>query len=471
MHSRAVLALDAAGVGEFEWDLLRDELSISPRLASMTGLPAGTSPARKGQAFYDLIDAADAARLRDDVADTLAPRGPSEIRFRLTRADGKGEVWLTGAVVAVRSDGGELETVAGVLRDITAEKDEAEQREGLVAELDHRVKNVLASVQSMAAQSARRTGSLEGFLKTFLGRLEAMASAHTLLTATRWRGAEVGQIAAAELGGLAQGQARWSGPDIVLNPRATHALTLALHELAANAVKFGALSTEQGRVDLVWRATPQGAVELVWSEQQGPVVSPPVRRGFGRTLLERVTGRELGGEAVMDFRPEGLRVVLTAGAAALAEVRAGEPAAAEPAPLPDPPVRGASRGGPDAPDIRGVRVLIVEDAVLLALELESGLTEAGARVVGTAADLDEAAAMLGLDFDAAVLDANLNGRSVTPIAEALAGRGVPFIFATGYGEAGAAPAGFGAPVVRKPYNIHQIAVALTEALARRPAAV
>jgi CheY-like chemotaxis protein len=111
-----------------------------------------------------------------------------------------------------------------------------------------------------------------------------------------------------------------------------------------------------------------------------------------------------------------------------------------------------------------VRVLIVEDAVLLALELESGLTESGVRVVGSAADLDEAIRMLDLAFDVAVLDANLNGRSVTPVADALTRRGIPFIFATGYGEAGAAPAGFNVPVVRKPYNIHQIATALAEAL-------
>jgi PAS domain S-box-containing protein len=469
MVRRAAMALEAAGVGEFEWDLVGDELTISPRMAAITGLAEGTAPGRRGQALYDHVHPADLAALRESVSGRLVRSGRSELRFRLIRPDGGPEVWLSGAAVASKTESGELETVVGVVRDITAEKGEADQREGLVAELDHRVKNVLASVHSMAAQSARRTASLEVFLKTFFGRLEAMASAHTLLTATRWRGAEIGQIAAAELGGLALGQARWSGPEIVLNPRATHALTLALHELAANAVKFGALSIDQGRVDVAWRETPAGGVELVWIEQNGPGVAPPVRRGFGRTLLERVTGRELGGAAVLDFRPGGLRAVLTAGPAAMAGARAAEPPIIPMAspPLPDPSAAGTSRGGPEAPDIRGVRVLIVEDAVLLALELESGLTEAGARVVGTAADLDEAAAMLGLTFDAAVLDANLNGRSVTPVAEALAARAIPFIFATGYGDAGAAPAGFDAPVVRKPYNIHQIAVGLTEALARR----
>ena len=115
--------------------------------------------------------------------------------------------------------------------------------------------------------------------------------------------------------------------------------------------------------------------------------------------------------------------------------------------------------------LKGARVLIVEDAVLLALELETGLSEAGAKVVGPAYELEEAMALLDQPIDAAVLDANLNGRSVTPVAEALLRRGVPFVFATGYGERGA-PGGFDAPIVRKPYNVHQIARALASVTGR-----
>jgi two-component sensor histidine kinase len=327
------------------------------------------------------------------------------------------------------------------------------------------VKNVLASVQSLAAQSARKTTSLDAFLKTFAGRLEAMASAHTLLTATRWRGADIGNIAAAELGGLAPGQARWSGPDIVLNPRATNALTLALHELATNAVKFGALSAENGRVEVVWVRLAGGGFELAWTERGGPSVAPPTRRGFGSTLLERVTGRELGGEARMEFAPQGMRVTITADATALARAdRAPEPEAVKAA---EPQTKdGASSGLFPADAVRGRRILIVEDAVLLALELEAGLTEAGAKVVGVAADVEEALRLAETPFDVAVLDANLNGVPVTPVAEALRRMSRPFIFATGYGDAAPAPEGFDAPVVRKPYNVAQIAAAVAEALER-----
>ena len=110
-----------------------------------------------------------------------------------------------------------------------------------------------------------------------------------------------------------------------------------------------------------------------------------------------------------------------------------------------------------------MKILIVEDAVLLALELEAGLQEAGAIIAGSAAEVEEAMAMLDQDLDAAVLDANLNGKSVVPVAEALRLKGVPFVFATGYGEKGA-PEGFDVPIVRKPYNVHQIVRALVEAI-------
>jgi two-component sensor histidine kinase/CheY-like chemotaxis protein len=353
------------------------------------------------------------------------------------------------------------------VEEVTRRRDEAE-RETLVAELDHRVKNVLAAVQSLAAQSARKASSLEGFLKTFAGRLKSMASAHQLLTATRWRGAGMQNIAAAELGGLAPGQTRWQGPDLLLTPRAANAMSLALHELATNAVKFGALSTEFGRVEVVWQGTSEGGLELLWTEAGGPPVAPPTRRGFGATLLDKVTGRELGGEARVEHRREGVRATLVAGASALACQPAASPAT--PARVAEAPsLTGASAGAPyldPAGRIKGLRVLIVEDALLLALELEAGLSEAGAKVAGSAADVEEGLRMAELPLDAAVLDANLNGESVLPVAQALAARGVPFVFATGYGDSKFAPQGFDAPLIKKPYDVTQVAAALAEITGR-----
>jgi PAS domain S-box-containing protein len=469
-QQRAALALAASGMGEFEWDIARGLMIIGPRMAEITGMAAGVAPANGGRALYAAVHPDDIGALREAMREELWAGDRFEKRFRIVRPDDGRVRWVVCSAMAIPGGGAPRQRVIGVVQDVTEQKGEEDGREALVAELDHRVKNVLASVQSMALQSARKTVSLEVFLKTFAGRLEAMASAHTLLTATRWRGAEIANIAAAELGGLAPGQAHWRGPDVVLNPRATNALTLALHELATNAVKYGALSSEAGHVDVTWRALATGGFELDWQERDGPSVSPPQRRGFGSTLLDRVTGRELGGSAVIEFRPDGVRAVIIADASALARGASATEApvvAAPAAPLRSEPVApGASAGATPSEDIRGVKILIVEDAVLLALELESGLIEAGAQVVGLAATLAEAQSMLSLDFQVAVLDANLNGQSVLPVAHALSARGTPFIFATGYGDAGPAPEGFDAPVVRKPYNVHQIAAALVEALKR-----
>ena len=466
--SRAVLALTAAEMGEFEWDLKRDVVLISERMAAITGLPAGEMPALGGQASLEYVHPDDVAAFRDLVIDSLGGEERYDVRYRIVRPDTGQVLWMYSAAVFIRDSTGVIERVIGVVRDISARKAEEDEREALVAELDHRVKNVLASVQSLAAQSARRTVSLDAFLKTFGGRLDAMASAHTLLTTARWRGADIGHIAAAELGGLAMGQARWAGPEIVLNPRATNALTLALHELGSNAIKYGALSTEAGRVEVQWCSESDGGFTLTWTELNGPCVTDPAHRGFGHTLLQQVTCRELGGPMTIEFLPGGLRATFRAAESALADHPANPP---DQAPHPrtlalEENAGGASVGETRPDDIRGVRVLIVEDAVLLALELEAGLEEAGAVVVGAAADLEEAQRMLGLPFDVAVLDANLNGLSVIPVARALAARGTPFIFATGYDEAGVAPEGFTAPVVRKPYNVRQIAAAMTIALGR-----
>jgi PAS domain S-box-containing protein len=456
-QERLDLALEAAGLGQFEWDLLRDVLVVSGPLATLTGLAVGEIPAAAGRAWDAFVHADDRGFLARARQAGLASGGPFRIDVRHIRPDDGRTLWLRVAG-AVRSDaGGRPVALVGVVTDVTVHKTEEDQRQHLFAELDHRVKNVLAGVQALAYQTAKRTTSLDAFLENFTGRLKALGSANELLTAARWRGAAVDHIVAAELGALAPGQTSWDGPELFLTPRATNALSLALHELAANAVKFGALSVDTGNVEVRWKRLAAGGFEVAWIESGGPTVAQPARRGFGSTLLGQVTGRELNGEAVVEYRPSGVRARLTAGAAAMA-------------PRPESVLEVAPRvietvvaaRGPRS--LKGSRVLIVEDAVLLALELETGLAEAGAVVVGPAYELEEALALLERPIDAAVLDANLNGRSVAPVAEALFARRVPFVFATGYGETGGAPGGFDAPVIRKPYDVTQVAAAVADLL-------
>jgi two-component sensor histidine kinase/PAS domain-containing protein len=453
---RLDLAIAAASLGEFEWDIKRDVFKISPRLAKISDIEPGERPAEGGDALYPYIHADDRGWVRESITEQLNDTGRYDVEYRRPSPDGR-EIWNHGAGVALRGPDGEPAYLIGVVQDITERKAEEEQRENLVAELDHRIKNLLAVVQSVAAQSARKSHSLDVFLKTFAARLKSMSSAHDLLSAARWRGATLARIAAAELGGLAPNQTRWDGPELFLTPRAAAALSLALHELAVNAVRYGSLSTENGKVEVVWRRTPEGGFALEWLETGGPPATAPTNKGFGATVIEDVAGRELGGSAKINYRSSGVTAMIQGGAESLADAPPIEPVVAAPERIVETVIAADETIRSGA--IAGLKVLIVEDSLLLALELEAGLEDAGVEVVGCAAELSEALSMVELDFDVAVLDADLNGQSVAPVAEILRTMGRPFVFATGYADK-AAPMGFDAPIVRKPYNVHQIARAV-----------
>jgi PAS domain S-box-containing protein len=461
-HARRLeIAVEAAGMAEFEWDIETDQVVIEPRLASLTGLVAGAMPGAVRTALAGWIDPLDREPFARALEAAAAGHGDLDVELRWIRPDDGRTVWLAVRAVCLRIGDPPTPRLVGVIQDITERKSEEQRRDALSAELDHRVKNMLASVQAVAHHSARKTTSMDAFLKAFTGRLKAMASAHDLLSATRWGGAYLRDVVGAEMGGLAPDQVVVSGPPLYLTPRAAGAVALALHELAAAALRQGALSTEQGRIDIHWRARPTGGFELDWIESGGPPTAP-LQDGFATALLGDITGRELEGRVVVDYPPSGVRARLEAGSAALggAPEAPVAPSVLMQAPMPPPPPP-AAQGPERAEQVAGLRVLIVEDSLLLALELEQGLTELGAIIVGNAAEVDEAMALVDADFDVAVLDANLNGASVVPVARALLERGRPFIFATGYADT-AAPAGFDAPIVRKPYNVGQIARALAQ---------
>lgn len=455
---RLDLAFEAGGLAEFEWEIGADRLLINRRMAALTGLSCG--PVEK--ALTTILDGPvapeDRERFSKAVRAALSGRVDLSIELRWIRPDTGETVWLSAQAARLDDGHPRVRKLVGILQDITTRKEEERRREDLAAELDHRVKNMLAAVQSVANQSARKTTSLDAFLKSFSGRLRAMASAHELLTATRWGGAYLRDVAAAELGSLAADQASARGPDIYLTPRAAGAVALALHELSAASLRDGAMSSEGGRVEVVWSQSADGGFTLDWGETGAPPATPGARDGVAATTLGEVAARELGGRVLIERSAGGVRARLEASAAACAP-RPEPDRARTSSPVQPPPEARLIEHVPG--DVDGLRVLIVEDSLLLALELEQGLSELGASVVGTAAEVGEAMRMISQPFDAAVLDANLNGESVMPVAQALRQMGRPFIFATGYADK-AAPAGFDAPIVRKPYNIGQIARALAQ---------
>ena len=262
---RLELALQAAGLGEYEWDLERDVFVVSDRMAAITGLQAGERPAEGGRVLDALVHPDDLPRLIERRNQDLAKGDTFEAEFRHIRPQDGRTVWIRTAGILVRGPDGAAVRVTGIVEDITAQKLEQERRDALMAELDHRVKNVLATVQALAYQTAKQTTSLDAFLLNFAGRLKAMASANELLAAARWRGAAIDHLAAAELSAIAPGRTSWEGPELFLTARAANALALALHELAANALKFGALSVDTGRVDVRWIRAADGGFELEWT--------------------------------------------------------------------------------------------------------------------------------------------------------------------------------------------------------------
>ncbi|MBR0953315.1 sensor histidine kinase [Bradyrhizobium canariense] len=184
--------------------------------------------------------------------------------------------------------------------------------------LNHRVKNSLATVQSIVDQTLRRATDLESARQTINARIVALAGAHDLLTVRAWMGADVADLVARALAPFATGQMVVDGPSVDVSPTQALALSLALHELATNAAKYGALSGPEGRVELRWSVQNDG-VNLTWRESGGPRVIPPTRRGFGTRLIERAS-LEMNGEIGLEFAPDGVRCSITA---ALAAIQAG----------------------------------------------------------------------------------------------------------------------------------------------------
>lgn len=391
-------------------------------------------------------------------------------RFKATGVTDR-RMGALGAISGVRASGEEFPVeasisqtaVAGellatvILRDITERRANEEARLLLVREVDHRAKNALAVVQALV--SLTRAPTKEAVVVAVRGRVAALARAHTLLSRNRWEGADLARVITDETEAYQRpGQVRIDGPALSLAPDAVQPISLLVHELATNAVKYGALSVEQGRVKVAWRTTPDQDLELTWVETDGPAVVAPIGKGFGSTLVSEVTTRQLGGRMDVDWNAEGmaLRVLLPPRnyRAALAPVR--------------PSAGGSDPAGSAGSENSSGLILIVEDEVLVAMELTDGLQQVGWEVLGPAASADEALTLLARSRqpDAAILDINLAGKLVFPLAELLRARRVPFIFCTGYEEVGDDERYRDTPVVRKPVNLSMLGSELRKVMAQ-----
>jgi PAS domain S-box-containing protein len=241
--------------------------------------------------------------------------GQEPVEYRIVR-DGT-QRWVRDKAFLLPAEASHGPRVAGLARDVTEAKRAEQQRELLIGELNHRVKNTLALVQALAAHTRHAAISPTDFEQAFTSRLHALGHAHDLLTQTHWKGTTLHQVIETALApfsvyGSSQARVEVEGPQVWLNSNTAVTLTLAFHELATNAAKYGALSANQGRVKIFWEAQPTGApkeILLQWRESGGPVVEAPSRKGFGTMLIEKVLAYEAEGEAKLDFLPTGVAFV------------------------------------------------------------------------------------------------------------------------------------------------------------------
>jgi PAS domain S-box-containing protein len=240
---------------------------------------------------------------------------PFEMTFPLKGADGIFRPFLT-RVVPIRDAGGRVTRWFGVNIEVSAQQRHEQQQQLLINELNHRVKNTLATVQSIAAQTLRGGGDPGEVFENFEARLLNLSEAHNLLTRRNWEGASVGELverAAAPFRSPGRTAVEVHGPSVWLKSESALGLSMALHELVTNAQRHGALSTPAGRVEIRWTCDPQtGGFHLHWTERDGPAIQPPSRRGFGLRLIDRALAGEIRATSQLDFRPEGLVCTINA---------------------------------------------------------------------------------------------------------------------------------------------------------------
>ncbi|MDV3250322.1 PAS domain-containing protein [Devosia sp. BK] len=229
-------------------------------------------------------------------------------RLMLVRDEGKApeETFLDFSYHPIRDPSGEITGVFVQGTDRTESVRAARRQRLLIDELNHRVNNTLATVQSIAAQTLRSTADTIKAREAFQARIQALSKAHSMLSDRSWHDTEIGRLVCQELSAYEGAQVRYAGPELVVNSKCTIALALLLHELATNAAKHGALSVPDGVVAVSWREDPEKNLVLEWSENGGPAVSAPSRRGFGSRLLDTVVTGELGGQLDVRYEPKGI---------------------------------------------------------------------------------------------------------------------------------------------------------------------
>ncbi len=339
----------------------------------------------------------------------------------------------------------------------------SDRQELLIAELNHRVRNILALIRSLVTKTGAAASDVATYVESLSGRVQALARAHDRVTLQNWSPAPLAGLfddeIAAHIGAL--DRFTLTGPNVQLQPQAISTMALVVHELVTNSCKYGALSST-GRVEVATEAVSGEGVYIRWKEIGGPAVVAPTRRGFGSVILERTVPFDLQGTAKLRFLLEGL----------VAEFFIPHHHVFIGPDISPPQIRAQAsdastyvREAADQP-LRDANVLLVEDNMLIALEAEDMLRLLGAAEVAVASTLAEADRLLTeQSFQFAMLDINVGRGTSFDLAERLKSVGIPFIFASGYGEALVLERGSGDEIViQKPYERDRLARAVGQVL-------
>ena len=363
---------------------------------------------------------------------------------RISRASAERQIrWCISNAAATKDATGRVASVSGVTVDITDRKNAEEQQALLAREVDHRAKNAMAIVQSIVKLT--RANSVSEYSKIIEGRIKALSRAHALLSDARWQGAELTELARDELAPYFSNSADRivvGGPNLFLDPTTAQTLALALHELATNCAKYGALSQSTGRIELSWK-TQADDIVIHWRETGGPPPSQPRTIGFGMKIITLSIERQLGGTASFEWQQEGL----------FCSLRVPRNRSSRRDSIQEDTIQQFARAGSSASPISGQRIMIVEDEALVAMGLEEQLIDLGRSVVAISPTVDDA--MRAIDEfapDAAILDVNLCGELVYPVASKLMALGTPFVFITGYGRESIDQRYSRIPILEKPID-------------------
>ncbi|PTE08855.1 sensor histidine kinase [Mesorhizobium helmanticense] len=308
-EKRRAIALDAASLASWAWDIRTDMIECDVLLSELFNLPR--SNRLKARDILTAIDPRDVYQTETRFRDALTGSDDYFGEYRVKGFDPPRWIATRGRVIE-RDGDGKPTLIFGVNYDITERKLGEERQRLLLRELNHRVKNTLATVQALATQTVRHARQPSEFLQAFGARLQALGVAHNLLSDREWRGIgirELVQIEVKPFDSVQEPRMTISGADLLLSPDQAVGLGLILHELASNALQYGSLSAPSGKVDLDWKTLgKRGARRLVltWRESGGPKVAPPERQGFGSILIRRSLAKVISSEVTHEYRPEGV---------------------------------------------------------------------------------------------------------------------------------------------------------------------